>query len=186
MKVVDLIESAHVNLIQMRVRLEPYTRIIAWLLPASQSSGITLISLGYPRFRISLFSYQEITYLLVRFLFLKKYMPLHPSRQTHSCSFIFVSCGTRAAAGCHILLDTVPQEQYAPFLNDCIFFCPNLEHFCPLFVQIAQMGLILPNTTTNPCSLLSRHKPFLGYVLTRNNPSPTPKTPLSWPNFDLA
>ena len=24
------------------------------------------------------------------------------------------------------------------------FFCPILEHFCPLFVQIAEMGLILP------------------------------------------
>ena len=29
-------------------------------------------------------------------------------------------------------------------LDDWIFFCSILEHVCPLFVQIAQMGLILP------------------------------------------
>ena len=60
--------------------------------------------------------------------------------------------------------------------NHCIFFCPILEHFCPLssFVQIAQMGLILPRwgpimgshftqtTTTTPCCLFSSHKPVLG------------------------
>ena len=41
-----------------------------------------------------------------------------------------------------------------------------------LFIQIAQMGShFAQNTTTNPCSLLSRHKTLSG----------TPNHPFSWP-----
>ena len=50
------------------------------------------------------------------------------------------------------------------------FFGPMLEHFCPLFAQIAQMGslfgqmgsLFAQISTSNPCSLLCSHTPLLG------------------------
>ena len=56
---------------------------------------------------------------------------------------------------------------------------PILEHFCPLFVQIAQTGLILPRRgTNNPYSLLSRHKSLSGIATYTKHPQPHPKTPL--------
>ena len=72
------------------------------------------------------------------------------------------------------------------------FFCPILEHFCPLFVQIAQMGLILPRwglilpriPPPMPVLYSAVTNPFLGYVLTRNTPSPTPKHPFSSPELE--
>ena len=62
------------------------------------------------------------------------------------------------------------------------FSPPILEHFCLLFVQIAQMGLILPRwgliLPRIPPPTLVLHSavthPFLGYVHTQN----TPKTNL--------
>ena len=36
-------------------------------------------------------------------------------------------------------------------------------------------------TTTNPCSLLSSHKPLSGIcTYTKKHPNPTPKHPFSW------
>ena len=64
-----------------------------------------------------------------------------------------------------IFQDT-PTKQQDPKLKHSVvmieyFFFPIPELVCPFFVQIAQMGLI---TTHYPCSLLSRHTPFLGYL----------------------
>ena len=39
------------------------------------------------------------------------------------------------------------------------------------------------NTTSNPCSLLSCHKPLSGICTYTKHPQPTPKHPLSWPDF---
>ena len=65
------------------------------------------------------------------------------------------------------------------------FFFPILVHFCPLFVQIAQMeSHFAQNTTSNPCSLLSRHTPFLGYVRAQNTTKPTPKHHFFWPELE--
>ena len=67
------------------------------------------------------------------------------------------------------------------------FFCTILEHFCPLLSHFAQMwSQFAENTTTNPCSLLSYHKPLFGYVHTRNIPNHIPKTPtpFSWPEVE--
>ena len=69
---------------------------------------------------------------------------------------------------------------------------PILEHFCPLFVQIAQMGLILPRwglilprkPPPTPVLYSVVTKPCRGYVRTRNTASPTPKHPFSWPDFE--
>ena len=72
------------------------------------------------------------------------------------------------------------------------FFCPILEHVWPLFVQIAQMYLILhrwgfilpriPLPTPVLCSAIINL--FQGYVRTQNTPNPTPKHPFSWPDFE--
>ena len=67
------------------------------------------------------------------------------------------------------------------------FFFPILEHFCPLFIQIAQMGLILPlwglilprSPPPTPVHYSAVTHPFLGYVRTQNNPKPIPKHPFS-------
>ena len=70
------------------------------------------------------------------------------------------------------------------------FFPPILEHFRPLFLQIAQMGLILPRwdlilpriPPATPVLYSAVTNPFRGYVHTQNTPSPTPKYPffLAW------
>ena len=74
-----------------------------------------------------------------------------------------------------------------------IEFSPqNLQHFCPFFIQIAQMGLILsrwglilpriPPPTHVLYSAVTH--PFLGYIRTQNTPKPTPKLPFSWPELE--
>ena len=75
--------------------------------------------------------------------------------------------------------------QHLPQPHDWIFF-PSLEHFCPTFRTncphrslFFQMGShYAQNTTTNPCSLLSRHKPLSGICMYTRHPQPHPKTPL--------
>ena len=74
------------------------------------------------------------------------------------------------------------------------FFSPNLEHFsslptfhtnCPHVSHFAQMGShFAQNTTTNPCSLLSRHKPLSGICTYTKHPQNTPKHPFSWPELE--
>ena len=69
---------------------------------------------------------------------------------------------------------------------------PILEHFCPLFVQIAEMGLILPRwglslpRTPPPTPVLysAVTNPFWGYIRTQNTTKPTPKHPFSWPKLE--
>ena len=56
--------------------------------------------------------------------------------------------------------------------------CPDGSHFAQMGSHFAQ------NTTTNPCILLSRHKPLSGYVRTQNTPNLTPKHPFSWPELE--
>ena len=66
------------------------------------------------------------------------------------------------------------------------------EHFCPLFVQIAQMGLILSKwgltlpRISPPTRVLYSvvTNSFRGYVHTQNTPNPTPKHPFSWPELE--
>ena len=76
--------------------------------------------------------------------------------------------------------------QHALFANTALwlnFSFPIPEHFCLLFGQIAQMGLILPRwglilpRISPPTSVLysAVTNPFLGYVQTQNIPKPTPK-----------
>ena len=55
--------------------------------------------------------------------------------------------------------------------------CPYGSHFAHIGSHLAQ------NTTPNPCSFLSIHNPFLGYVSTQNTPNPTPENPFSWPEL---
>ena len=72
------------------------------------------------------------------------------------------------------------------------FFPPILEHFCPLFQQIAQVGLILPRwglillrvPLPTPILYSAVTNPFQGYIRTQNTPNPTPKHPFSCPDFE--
>ena len=72
------------------------------------------------------------------------------------------------------------------------FFPPSLEHFGPLFVQIAQMGLILPRwglilpriPPPTPVVYSAVIHPFWRCVSTQNTPKPTPKHPFSWPELE--
>ena len=72
------------------------------------------------------------------------------------------------------------------------FFSRILEHFYPLFVQIAHMGLILPiwdlilPRIPPPTPVLHSDvtHPFSRYVRTQNTPKPTPKHPFSWPELE--
>ena len=69
------------------------------------------------------------------------------------------------------------------------FFCPILEHICPLYCldgsHFAQMGsYFAQSTTTNPCSLLSCTKTLSWICTNTNTPSPAPKHPFSWPDFE--
>ena len=69
---------------------------------------------------------------------------------------------------------------------------PILEHFCPLFIQIAHMGLILPMwgfilpriPPLTPVLYSAVTHTFWGYVHTQNIPKPTPKHPFSWPELE--
>ena len=77
------------------------------------------------------------------------------------------------------------------------FFWPTSRALCPLLVQIAQMGLILPrwlggladsifaqNTTTYPCSLLSSHQPLARIRTYTKHPQPHPPKTL-FPSLNL-
>ena len=70
------------------------------------------------------------------------------------------------------------------------FFPPILEHFCPLFVQIAQMGLILPKwglilpTITPPTPVQRSHTPFWEIYLHKNTSSPPQNAPFPWPELE--
>ena len=69
------------------------------------------------------------------------------------------------------------------------FIFPILEHFCPFFVQTAQMGSdgshfaqmgshFAQNSTPTPVLYSAVTNPFLGYVRTQHTPQPYPTTPL--------
>ena len=66
------------------------------------------------------------------------------------------------------------------------FLCPNSRALLPIFrtncpdgSHFAQMeSHFAQNTTTNPCSLPSRHKSFSGICTYTKHPQPHPKTPL--------
>ena len=64
------------------------------------------------------------------------------------------------------------------FLPNSRAFLPTFSTFCPDGSQFAQMGSrfaqIPQNTTTNPCSLLSRHKPLSGICTIPPQNSPFP------------
>ena len=72
------------------------------------------------------------------------------------------------------------------------FSPPILEHFCPLLVQIAYMGLDLPRwglilpriLPSTPVLYSAVTHSFQGYVHTQRNPKPTPKHPCSWPELE--
>ena len=56
---------------------------------------------------------------------------------------------------------------------------PILEHFCALFVHIAQMGLILPRIPqVTPVLYSAITNPFEGYVRTQNTQTPPQNIPL--------
>ena len=70
------------------------------------------------------------------------------------------------------------------------FFLPNSR---ALFVQIVQMGLILPRwgltlpriPPPTPVLYSAVTKLFQGYLRTQNTPNPTPKHPISWPELEI-
>ena len=72
------------------------------------------------------------------------------------------------------------------------FFFPILEPLCPLFVQIAQMGLILPRwglalpriPPPTPVLYSALTNPFRGNVCPQNTPNPTQKHHFSWPELE--
>ena len=69
-----------------------------------------------------------------------------------------------------------------------MIICPILEHFCPFFVQIAQMDLILPRwgfilprippPTPVLYSAITNLKPLSGICINTKHPHPHPKTAL--------
>ena len=71
------------------------------------------------------------------------------------------------------------------------FFFPILKNVCPLFVQIAQMGLILPRwdlilpriPPSTPLLYSAVTHLFRGYVHTQSTPKPTQNTP--FPGLNL-
>ena len=56
--------------------------------------------------------------------------------------------------------------------------CPDGSHFAQMGSHFAQ------DTTTNPCSLLSRHTRLSRICTWTNTPKPTPKQPFSWPELE--
>ena len=65
------------------------------------------------------------------------------------------------------------------FLPDSRALLPTFHTNCPDGSHFAQMGPhFVQNTTTNPCSLLSRHKHLVGICTYVKHPQPHPKTPL--------
>ena len=79
-----------------------------------------------------------------------------------------------------------------PYTHIIQFFPPIHERCCPLFKQIAQMGLILPRwglilpRIPPPTFVLysAVTRPFKGYVHTLKTLNPTTKPPLSWPELE--
>ena len=70
------------------------------------------------------------------------------------------------------------------FLPNSRALLPTFRTNCPDGSHFAQMGShFAQNTTSNPCSLLSCHKPLSGICTYTKHPQPTPKHPLSWPDF---
>ena len=67
-----------------------------------------------------------------------------------------------------------------------------LEHFCPFFARIGQMGPHLPRLILilltipplTPVLYSAVTHPFRGYVRTQNNPNPTQQHPFSWPELE--
>ena len=65
------------------------------------------------------------------------------------------------------------------------FFFSSSRALFPVFVQIAQMGLILPRIPPPAPVLYSAvTHAFQGYVRTQNTPKPTSKHPFSWPELE--
>ena len=65
------------------------------------------------------------------------------------------------------------------FLPTSRALLPTFHTNCPDGSHFAQMGPhFVQNTTTNPCSLLSRHKHLVGICTYVKHPQPHPKTPL--------
>ena len=63
---------------------------------------------------------------------------------------------------------------------------PPIKKNCPLFVQIAQMGLILPRIPPpTPVLYSAITHPFRGYVRTQNTPKHTQNTPFSGLNLKV-
>ena len=62
------------------------------------------------------------------------------------------------------------------FLPDSRAFLPIFHTNCPDRSHFAQMGSdFAQNATSNPCSLLSRHKPLSGICTNTKHPQPSPK-----------
>ena len=71
------------------------------------------------------------------------------------------------------------------FLPNSRALLPTFRTNCPDWSHFAQMGLILPRIPPpTPVLYSAATKTFLGYVQTRNTPSPTPKHPFSLPDFE--
>ena len=72
------------------------------------------------------------------------------------------------------------------------FFPPTLEHVCTFFIEIAQMGLILPRLglvlpgipSPTPVFYSAVTHPLQGYVCAQNTANPTPKHFFSWPEIE--
>ena len=80
------------------------------------------------------------------------------------------------------LLDLSPFP-WLIFFPNSMALLPNFCTNCPDGSHFAQMGShFAQNTTNNPCSLLSRHKPLLGIWTYIKHPQPHLKTPpfLAW------
>ena len=68
---------------------------------------------------------------------------------------------------------------------------PILEHFCPIFVQIARMslilprwGLILPRMPPHPLFFTQQSHAPVGICTNTNTPNPTQKHSISWPELE--
>ena len=65
------------------------------------------------------------------------------------------------------------------FLPNSRALLPTFRINCPDWSHLVQMGYhFAQNTTTNPCSLLSHHKPLSGICMYTKCLQPHPKTPL--------
>ena len=72
------------------------------------------------------------------------------------------------------------------FFPDCRAFLPTFHTNCPDGSHFALMGShFAQNSTTNPCSLLSRHKPLLGICTNTKHPNPTQTPPFPCLNLKV-